>query len=258
MIEAVLFDLGGTLHCSENSRQRELWFANRLLERLSDYGIFLEVTPEVFSDRLKTNAEAYKRETEISLRELSAPIIWNDYYLREYKIGRETLEPIAEELSFLYDYERPKILRRPHLRETMAELKCMGLRLCVVSNNIYTSVVPHFLREYGIDGLMECVVTSSETGHRKPGREIFAVAERAMGLSPEALAYVGDTVSRDVRGVRNAGWHTVIQISNAASAHRDACMAGLGFEPDYRIDDLSRVPEIINAENEKENCACAE
>ncbi len=245
MVKAVLFDLGGTLHCSQSSQEREIWFAKRLIERLGDYGIVIDTKPKEFSRRLKENAELYKRESEISLRELPAPLIWNDYYLKEYKIGRETLEPIAEELSFLYDYERPKIIRRPHLRETMAQLKGMGLRLGVVSNIISTSVVPHFLCEYGIDGLMECVITSSETGHRKPGREIFAAAESAMGLSPKELVYVGDTISRDVRGVRNAGWYKVIQIKSTTSARRDKGMESLGLSPDYLIEDLGQVPEIV-------------
>ena len=122
-------------------------------------------------------------------------------------MSRETLESIAEELCFRYDYDRTRILRRPHLKQTVEALRDMGIRMGVISNIISTSVVPHFLAEYGIEDAMECVVLSSATGIRKPDPEIFRVAERAMNLKPEQLAYVGDTISRDVRGVRNAGWH---------------------------------------------------
>jgi len=72
-----------------------------------------------------------------------------------------------------------------------------------------------------------------------------------MGLKPEEFAYVGDTISRDVRGVRNAGWHTMIQIFSPASLKRDKCMQGLGYAPDYTISDLSEIPEIIKRENAK-------
>ena len=36
MIKAVLFDLGGTLHKSSSPPGRDLWFAQRLIERFSD------------------------------------------------------------------------------------------------------------------------------------------------------------------------------------------------------------------------------
>lgn len=248
MIKAVLFDLGGTLHTASSPPGRDLWFARRLMERLEDYGIRLETTPEELSRRLQVNSEVYKHSSEESLRELPAAEIWSDYYLREYRIPRERLAPMAEELSFLYDYERVRVMRRPHLKETMEELRQMGLRLGVISNIISTSVVPHFLREYGIDAYMETVVLSSETGIRKPSADIFRVAERKLGLEPRELAYVGDTISRDVRGTRAAGWKLMIQIRNPGTAHRDAGMEGL-YTPDYKIEDLAEIPAILKQEN---------
>ena len=249
MIKAVLFDLGGTLHTNSLPAGRDLWFAKRILDRLADYGIDLPATPEELARLLPINSEIYKRESEQTLRELPSAQIWNDYYLREYNIGRGKLEPIAEELSFLYDYERPCVMRRPHLKETMTELKGMGLRLGVVSNIISRSVVPHFLAEYDILRDMDCVITSAETGIRKPSPEIFRIAERTLGLKPEELAYVGDTISRDVRGTRNAGWGLMIRISFPGTAHRDAGLENAGYEPDYFIHELSEIPVIIREVN---------
>lgn len=251
MVKAVLFDLGGTLHTSDSPIGREVWFAQRVLDRLEDYGIHLDTTAEELSTRLGVNAEEYKHKTETDLREYPAAEIWSEWYLKEYGLTRERLEPMAEELSFLYDYERPRIMRRPHLAETLESLRAMGLRMGVVSNIISTSVVPHFLKEYGIDGYMDCVVTSCGTGIRKPDPGIFRAAEREMGLKPWELAYVGDTISRDVRGVRNAGWRLMIQIRNPGVAHRDKGLEDSGYRPDYLIEDLMEIPEIIAGENDK-------
>lgn len=245
MIEAVLFDLGGTLHVPRNTPERSVWFAKRLIDRLEEYGIRLETTPEQLSELLRVNSEIYKREAELSLKELPSEIIWNDYFLQDFQIGRERLRPMAEELSFLYDYERPSNMRRGNLVECMESLKAQGVRLGVISNIISRSIVPHFMMEYGLENYMECVITSADTGIRKPSAEIFRLAERAMNLKPSELAYVGDTISRDVRGVRNAGWKLMIQIENPLVAHRDAKMQGLGYEPDYKIKDLMEIPEII-------------
>lgn len=250
MIQAVLFDLGGTLHTADSPAGRDVWFCRRLLDRLADYGIRLDTSPEALARSLHENSEVYKHASEETLRELPAAEIWSRYYLREFGLTEAQLAPMAEELSFLYDYERVRVMRRPHLRETLETLRRMGLRMGVISNIISTSVVPHFLREYGVDQYMECVVLSSETGVRKPSAEIFRVAEEKMGLKPEELAYVGDTISRDVRGVRNAGWKCMIQIRNPGVAHRDKGLEHSGYTPDYLIEDLAEIPAILIKENQ--------
>lgn len=251
MIKAVLFDLGGTMHTATSPEGRDVWFADRLLRRLADYGVHPEVSPDALALMLHINGEEYKHHSEQTLRELPAAEIWSQYYLRGLSISREVLEPFAEELSFLYDYERVRVMRRPHLKQTVEKLRSMGIRMGVISNIISSSVVPHFLAEYGIEKDMECQVLSCVTGIRKPDPEIFRIAERAMGLAPEEMAYVGDTVSRDVRGTRNAGWRCMIQICSPATAKRDQGLENSGFKPDYLIEDLAEIPEIIEKENKK-------
>jgi len=253
MIKAVLFDLGGTLHVASSPAGRAEWFAARLLDRLADYGYKLDVDPGRMAVVLHDNSEEYKHMTEQSLAELPQARIWSEYYLKGFGLTVEQLEPIAEELSFIYDYERPRVMRRPHLAETMQRLQNMGIRMGIISNIISTSVVPHFLQEYGILQYMECQIMSSVTGIRKPSPEIFRIAEKDMDLSPEELAYVGDTISRDVRGARNAGWRLMIQISNPGIAFRDAGLEKSGYLPDYRIEDLAEIPDIIRKENREED-----
>lgn len=252
MIRAVVFDLGGTLHLCTNDDARKLWFARRLIGRLGEYGIALDIEPEALARQLDANAAAYKRAAEDSLRELDPVVIWNDYYLREQHLGYEALAPVAEELSFLYDYERVCNLRRPHLLECMRALRADGVRMGLISNIISKSIVPHFVAEYGLSEFMECVLTSAGTGIRKPDPAIFRMAEAALGLKPEELAYVGDTLSRDVRGTRAAGWRLAIQIYSPGAARRDAGMAELGYRADYNIADLMEIPGIIARENGRE------
>ena len=235
MIRGVLFDLGGTLHVSDSPPGRDVWFARRVIERLGDYGIRLDISPEALAKQLNVNAEEYKHHSEQDLR--------------EQKLTPEQLSPMSEELSFLYDYERVRVMRRPHLAETLERLRDMGIRVGVISNIISRSVVPHFLAEYGIDGYMDCVITSCGTGIRKPDPEIFRVAERRMGMAPEELAYVGDTISRDVRGSRAAGWRLMIQIRNPSVAHRDKGLENGPWKPDYLIEDLAEIPGILAREN---------
>lgn len=249
MIRGVLFDLGGTLHTVDSPEGRDVWFANRLLERLADYGIMIDTSPETLAKKLHENGEAYKHASEKGLRELPPVEIWSGWYLRDWAVSYEQLEPIAEELSFLYDYERVRVIRRPYIKETLDALRSQGMKLGLISNIISLSVAPHFLEEYGVRNYMDCIVLSSETGIRKPSAEIFRAAEKKLGLGPEELAYVGDTLSRDVMGVRNAGWKLMIQIKNPSAAKRDKGLETKDLKPDYLIESLNEIPAIIQKEN---------
>lgn len=245
MLKAVLFDIGGTLHTVQNNSALRQAFAKRLIDRLSVYDIHLDTTPALLSDILHDNAEAYKHWSEESKAELPPVRIWNEYYLKDFHIGEEALSPIAEELSFLYDYARVCNKRRPYIKETVSALSDMGLRQGIISNIISTSFVPHILREYGIHRAMECVVMSSEAGCRKPDPRIFQIAMEQLGVCAEETAYVGDTISRDVLGARNAGLRLMIQIHNPVIAHRDAHLNKDAHLPDHYIYELNEIPDIV-------------
>ncbi len=246
MITTLLFDVGGTLHDVRGTDASRLRFSTHLINRLEQYGIHLETTPEQLMVSLRKNAEAYKQRGERELTELPEEIIWNDWYLKEFQIGRERLKPIAEELSFLYDYERVENMRKPRLRETIERLHRMGIRMGIVSNIISTSLVPHILMEYGISEYMETQIMSEGVGIRKPDPRIFAIAMNKLGVSAAETGYVGDTISRDVLGARNAQLGLVIQVANPSIAHRDVAFQNADApKPDYRIQELDEIPEIL-------------
>lgn len=251
MINTVLFDVGGTLLTVQSSDALRTAFSKRLRERLAVYGITLSSDDVKSGQRLHENAEEYKHFSEEALTELPPVKIWNEFYLKEYKLGEKKLVPIAEELSFLFDYERVCNLRRPGLIETLDALRGMDIRMGVVSNIISRSFVPHILKEYGIESYFDCVVMSSESGYRKPNPAAFEPALRQLGSHPESTAYVGDTLSRDVLGAQNAKLAMMILIENPAIAHRDAQLIGTGLKPDYRIRTLLEVPEIISEYNKE-------
>ena len=74
-------------------------------------------------------------------------------------------------------------------------------------------------------------------------------ADEDWDLPPEALAYVGDTLSRDVRGARAARWRMVIQIYSPTAFKRDRGLAETGLKADRNITDLMQIPGIIKDAN---------
>lgn len=249
MIRAVLFDVGGTLHEVHHSPELETSFCQRLLDLLSAHGIVLPITAAELAPRLHENAEAYKYWSEQSRQELPSAKIWSEYYLKDFQLSEELLAPFSEEMSWMYDAVRVENVPRPHMQETIRALHDEGLTLGIISNIISTTFVPRLLEDYGIADLMSCVIMSSTAGLRKPDAAIFEKAAESCGVPCREMAYVGDTLSRDVLGCRNAGVALSIQISNPSIAHRDTAFTGTGLAPDVLIHDLSEIPGIIRTYN---------
>ena len=249
MIRAVLFDVGGTLHEVCHTPDLDHQFSQYLLRFLSQRGIVLPIDAASLTPILHQNAEDYKRWSEEHRVELPGARIWNEFYLRDFQVGEARLAPVSEELSVAYDAIRVRNVPRPHMRETIQELHGMGLVLGVISNIISTTFVPHLLEDYGIASYMSCVVLSSTAGSRKPAPDIFEKAAAECGVPCCEMAYVGDTLSRDVLGCRNAKLPLSIQIRNPSIAHRDAAFQGSGLAPDVLIENLDEIPAIIRAYN---------
>lgn len=249
MIRAVFFDVGGTLHVSYNSPALADQFSALLLDKLREAGIILPLSASELTPVLHRNAEAYKHWSETTRRELPNLSIWMEYYLKGFQIAPEKIAPIAEKLSVLYDSVRMRNEVRAGMLETIVRLHQMGLAQGIISNIISSTWVPELVKTYGIAPYMAAVVLSEDVGIRKPDPEIFRIASRQVGIPLTEMAYVGDTLSRDVLGARNASLPLVIQIQNPLTAFRDQDYLHTNIHPDYLISELSEIPDIITKKN---------
>ena len=97
---------------------------------------------------------------------------------------------------------------------------------------------------------MECIVMSSSVGIRKPDPRIFEIALKELDVTAAETGYVGDTISRDVLGSRNAGLGLCVRIDNPAIAHRDAAFQGLDApRADYVIRELNELVPLLSQIN---------
>jgi putative hydrolase of the HAD superfamily len=242
-IQAVLFDMGGTLenlYSDEAIHQEATRGLRDLLRELAlDPGLSL---PDLRAC-LFSGLEAYQAWREQSEVELPPERVWTEYIFAEHGLCRERLAAAADEISYFYEThyyvrslrtEAPVVLRSLHER---------GLRLAIISNTLSRQLVPRKLTEYAIAHHFDPVVSSASLGWRKPNERIFAEAVRLMDLPPEACAYVGDTVSRDVIGARRAGFGLAIQIKSFLTDRSDRGTADV--LPDAVIGDLIEVVDLI-------------
>lgn len=102
-------------------------------------------------------------------------------------------------------YERTKTMTAQS-REVLLQLKDHGLPMVLVSNfygNMHT-----VLHEFGFDGLFLKVIESAVVGIRKPDPRIFLLGVEALGLKPEEVTVVGDSLDKDIMPAHEAGCQT--------------------------------------------------
>ena len=193
MTAGLIFDYGGTLDTGGQHWGQALWHA---YERHH-----VPVAEEQFR-------EAYVYAERTLGRN---PIIRPDFTFRqtlEVKL-RLQLEYLSNPsyLSVLLDdlYERTKT-ETAHSRKVLEALKERRLPMVLVSN--FYGNMPVVLREFGFDGLFLRVIESAVVGIRKPDPRIFLLGVEALGLRPEEVTVVGDSLDKDIIPAREAGCQT--------------------------------------------------
>jgi putative hydrolase of the HAD superfamily len=96
----------------------------------------------------------------------------------------------------------------PDAEPALRDLRARGIRVVVASN--WDCSLPRFLRDAGLDGLIDGVATSALAGARKPDRRLFEKALELAGSGPEAAVHVGDSPADDVAGAAAAGIRAVL------------------------------------------------
>ena len=203
-IDAVLFDMGGTLRrTARRTRDEKYQIIRRIMELIGVQG-----SVEEFSRRLSRRAKAYKKWAEDTHIELSESDLWTQWMLPDFPVDQ--IKPMAIQLNQLYREALGLRVIFPESREVVLELFRRGYRLGLVSNTTSSVEVPALLKELEITGCFETVVLSTVVGRRKPDPAILLDAAQRMGIEPEHCAYIGDRIDRDVAAARQAGFSKAI------------------------------------------------
>jgi len=235
-IEAIFFDMGTTLRTRVADEELRRQAMEQMMALLGE-----KEAPEAFYQRLVERFRAYRQWAQETLIEAPEKEIWTRWVLPDRPPMQ--IEPLAEQLTHLWRDTQGRRVVRPDARLVVAELARRGYRLGVISNTNSACAVPHGLEEYGLANYFQTVILSSTFGRRKPDPAIFWEATRQVGVSPARSAYVGDQISRDVVGPRQAGFAMAIIIDNPR-ARKEAQAQSL-FKPDVVIQELSDLLDIF-------------
>ena len=193
MIKGYIFDYGGTLDTGGHHWGKVIWHA--------------------YERQQVPVSEAQFREAYVhGERTLGKnPIIQPDFTFRQ------TLEKKLQlQLEFLHQEDYLSPLLDDLYSRTQAETRKSRevlLRLkeqypMVLVSNFYGNIQT-VLDEFGLDGVFSQIIESAVVGVRKPDPRIFSLGVEALGLKPDEVVVVGDSIDKDIVPARQAGCHTV-------------------------------------------------
>jgi|Deesub1362A_J573_1020465.scaffolds.fasta_scaffold00177_60 putative hydrolase of the HAD superfamily len=196
--KGVLFDLGGTLI--------------KTLEAPKIYHRILKVCGvEASLDKI---AKAHKEnEKEFKMDDMAKMgtnfwIHWTKKILEKLGITVHK-EALARKIDELWwDYAQLDVY--PDVPNTLSRLKEMKVRIGIVTNGFKKD----YMRIFQVLGwkteTFNVIVGIDDLRKAKPHKEIFLYSVRKLGLHPEEVIFVGDSVKYDYEGARKAGLYALL------------------------------------------------
>lgn len=227
MIEAVLFDWGGTLSTWAAVDLTDMW-------RLAARRLAPDREDEVCRRLTEIEDAAFAR-VRTDQRSSALPDLLR---AASDALGLDVAEVVLEEAATHYlDSWTPHIVHDPDALPVLAALGAAGLRTGLLSNTHWPRPFhEHFLERDGLAELLDVRLYTSEMSHMKPHPSTFREALRALGVSsPQAAVFVGDRQYDDIWGAAMCGLRTVWR------RHPDAVPYD-GASPDAAIE---RLPELL-------------
>lgn len=193
MVKGYIFDYGGTLDTGGQHWGKVIWHA---YERQQ-----VPVSEADFRDAY-VHAERTLGKN---------PIIQPDFTFK-----RTLEEKIRIELEFLGKPEYQQAIVDDLYALTLAETArsrevLLALKKqypMVLVSNFYGNIAT-VLKEFKLDGIFDTIIESAVVGVRKPDPKIFTLGVEALGMQPDEVVVVGDSMDKDIIPASKAGCHTV-------------------------------------------------
>lgn len=241
-IQAVFFDMGGTIETFDYTSELRLQATSDLHQLMAEAGLNLQLTVEQLYTVVTAGLARYHHWRKESLVELPPARVWAEFILADFPFDRSLLDEWAEQFSLFIETRYYQRSMRPEMPAVLNKLRQIGLKLGVISNCQSRGLVAGNLAQYGLADYFNPVVTSVGYGRRKPDPAIFHYAARLAGVPTSQCVYVGDMISRDISGARRAGYGLTIQIRHDAKGDDQA---PADIIPDAVINDMHELMDVL-------------
>jgi HAD superfamily hydrolase (TIGR01549 family) len=155
---------------------------------------------------------------------------------------RREIEADVEAILDIYEAEEEKCIKA--FDDTHAVLENLKTRypLGIITNGPSKMQREKIIR-LDLEQYFSPIVVDTEVGYAKPHPIIFAHAASAMGIAPEHLLFVGNSLTADIAGANGAGWTSVWVNTYGADCGENV--------PHYEIRVLSDLDNVLNTFDNK-------
>jgi HAD superfamily hydrolase (TIGR01509 family) len=228
VIEAVVFDWGGTLTPIADVDLLELWrSAAELLgaERADELALALHTAERAIWDATIEDCRSGRVGDVVRAALSACGLTVSD-------------DVVAAAVSVHLAEWVPHSRAHPEAVSVLEALRDRGLRTGLLSNT-------HWPREWheqrldddGLTDLLDAAVFTSDLDYRKPHASAFGAVLDVLGVEPEHAVFVGDRLHDDVFGASSIGMRT-IWVRNRSWMSWDV-------EPDAVVDSLTEVVGVV-------------
>jgi len=123
------------------------------------------------------------------------------------------------------------------VEETLSSLHRAGVDIAVVSN-LTTRIQMKKIEHLGIEGYVDVLLTSEETGREKPSSVMFTLPLARLDRRPSETLMVGNSVVSDVEGGNAVGLTTALFNADESDLSGQR-------RPDHRIGDFSAIEGLV-------------
>lgn len=231
LIKAVFFDLGETLVTQNIEDNMVTKQALREIAKLLPRPAPPKHLFEIYQQGYRVNhALRSRHHVEIPVQN------WMRQLLRR-ALGEEPEEELLDKAIRIIVASRSS--NAVAFKDAMPALEKLSRgrkKLAVISNVSSHEVAVEILKRVGFKRFFDHIITSAQTGIRKPDPGIFLYALMQFGLKPGEAVHVGDSEEHDVRGAKAAGMRTVLV---SRRGYDEATLA------DYRFRSLSEAADLL-------------
>jgi len=148
----------------------------------------------------------------------------------------------------LVDYS--PIEKIPGIEELLKTLKSR-YKMGIISNTISARAkeVWDALKELGLDGYFDLVLTSVDVGYEKPDLRIFREALSHFSVSPQEAVMIGDRIKTDILGANRVGMKTIL---HKWHNRYPETIASPQEEPTFRVKSLKEIPLLLETLNRRQ------
>ncbi|XP_077300980.1 N-acylneuraminate-9-phosphatase isoform X2 [Arctopsyche grandis] len=169
-------------------------------------------------------------------------LLWSESLGEEYSHLANDIYVQWLELRYHYLAINPEILS---LLLSLRKHYLLGLITNGPSRAQWEKVERLHLREY-----FDCILVSGDLPWEKPDQKIFQEACQILGVEPKNCIMVGDKLETDIQGGKEAELGGTVWIPLTSEATDDT----LDVTPDYTIDDVTQLPDILSESDMWADC----